>query len=498
MEAEAASSWPFLEGGGEMGARMRAHDWSTSPLGSPSTWPQSLRSMISALLNSPMLGALLWGPNLIFLYNDAYIPSLADRHHTALGRPVAEVWGSAWEQVSPLFLRALATGDGFVQQTVEIPMARRGKAELTYWDFTATPVRGETGGIVGLLNQGVETTAQVLTMRALRESTERLAAMVNATANVLYRMSPDWAELRYLDGRGFISDTHAPSRTWLNDYIHSDDHMQIQEEIQAAIRTKSTFELEHRVWRTDGSLGWALSRAVPLLDTEGEIKEWVGAAVDVTERRRAEERQQLLMREVDHRAKNALAVVQATLSLTRAPDTASYVRVVTGRVAALARAQTLLADDRWHGADLRSLLEGELAPFLGSDQRAVLDGPPVALPAHAAQPLGMAVHELATNAVKYGGLSVPTGRVTLTWYLDGGSDGLLQLRWAEEGGPPVKGSPTRRGFGSRVVEGTVRGQLAGAVAFTWEPIGLACDIQVPLRRDPPFPVLEGDTGFSAD
>ena len=454
--------------------------------------------MISALLNSPMLGALLWGPDLIFLYNDAYIPSLADRHPAALGRPVTQVWGSAWEQVSPPFLRALATGEGFVQQSVEIPMARQGRPDLTYWDFTATPVRGETGEIVGLLNQGVETTAQVLTMQALRESTERLAAMVNATANVLYRMSPDWDELRYLDGRGFISDTHDPSRSWLNDYIHFDDQAKVKGAIQSAIKTKSTFELEHRVWRTDGRLGWALSRAVPLLDTEGEIKEWVGAAIDVTERRRAEERQQLLMREVDHRAKNALAVVQATLSLTRAPDIASYVRVVTGRVAALARAQTLLADDRWYGADLRALLEGELAPFLGGDQRAVLAGPSVALPAHAAQPLGMAVHELATNAVKYGALSVPTGRVTLTWHLEGGSDGLLRLRWVETGGPSVKGSPTRRGFGSRVVEGTVQGQLAGIVAFTWEPIGLACDIQVPLKRDSTFPMLEGNEGFSAD
>ena len=188
--------------------------------------------------------------------------------------------------------------------------------------------------------------------------------------------------------------------------------------------------------------------------------------LNVTERRAAEERQALLAREVDHRAKNALAVVQAALRLTQAPDLPSYARAIEGRVAALARAQTLLAEDRWAGADLRALLQGELAAFLAApERRGRLDGPPVALPAGTAQPLAMALHELATNAVKYGALSVADGPCLGVLELDGGPAGLLQLRWAEAGGPPVARPPARRGFGSRVLDGTVRGQLGGAVTL---------------------------------
>ncbi|ATR21045.1 Sensory transduction protein kinase [Roseomonas mucosa] len=169
--------WPFLAGGGEMGARMRDHDWAATPLGPPDTWPQSLRSTLSACLNSPLLGTILWGPDLRMLYNDSYIPSLADRHPAALGRPVAEVWGAVWERVSPPFHEAMATGRGFSQENVELPMIRRGRAETTHWFFTATPIRGEDGRIAGLLNQGIEITERVLTERRAMEEQERLSRL---------------------------------------------------------------------------------------------------------------------------------------------------------------------------------------------------------------------------------------------------------------------------------------------------------------------------------
>jgi PAS domain S-box-containing protein len=147
--------------GGEMGARMRAHDWSTTPFGPPATWPQSLRSLVAACLNSPLLGTILWGPDLRMLYNDAYIPSMAERHPFALGEPVSTVWGAAWKVVEPKFLSVLATGRGILEENVPLVIQRRGQTVTTYWTFTATPIRGEDGRIVGLLNQGVETTDQV-------------------------------------------------------------------------------------------------------------------------------------------------------------------------------------------------------------------------------------------------------------------------------------------------------------------------------------------------
>jgi PAS domain S-box-containing protein len=205
--------------------------------------------------------------------------------------------------------------------------------------------------------------------------------------------------------------------------------------------------------------------------------------LDVTARKAEEERQALLMREVDHRAKNVLAVVEAALRLTQAPDLPSFRRIALGRVAALTRAQTLLAKDRWRGADLRSLVEGELAPFVGeAGPRAKLEGAPVFLPPRAAQPVAMALHELATNAVKYGALSTPKGCVSVSWRLADGPHGVLRLRWAEVGGPPVGEPPARRGFGSRVLEATVRAQLGGKLTVEWEKSGLVCEIQVLLGR----------------
>ncbi len=204
--------------------------------------------------------------------------------------------------------------------------------------------------------------------------------------------------------------------------------------------------------------------------------------MDVTVRKAEAERQALLMREVDHRAKNALAVVEAALRLTQAPDVASFQQTALGRVSALARAQTLLSQDRWHGADLRALVEGELAAFVGEGgPRAVVEGAPVVLPPGAAQPIAMALHELATNAVKYGALSRPEGRVLIGWRVKDGPRGVLCLDWVERGGPAVTGAPRRRGFGSRVLDATVRGQLSGSVTVEWRETGLVCGMEVPLR-----------------
>lgn len=124
---------------------------------------------------------------------------------------------------------------------------------------------------------------------ALRQSEERFRAFVTASSNVVYRMSADWSEMRHLEGGDFIADTEDPSRAWLDKYIYADDQPRVMEAIREAIRTKSTFELEHRVVRTDGSLGWTFSRAIPLFDPSGEIAEWFGTATDLTERKRAEE-----------------------------------------------------------------------------------------------------------------------------------------------------------------------------------------------------------------
>jgi signal transduction histidine kinase/ActR/RegA family two-component response regulator len=151
--------------------------------------------------------------------------------------------------------------------------------------------------------------------RAIRESEERFRAFVTASSDVVYRMSADWSEMRFLHGREFMADTHEPSRTWLEKYIDPDDRPQVIKAIGEAIRTRHVFELEHRVRRVDGSLGWTFSRAVPLLGTDGAIVEWLGAALDVTARKRAEEG----LREADRRKNEFLATLAHELRNPLAP-----------------------------------------------------------------------------------------------------------------------------------------------------------------------------------
>jgi PAS domain S-box-containing protein len=194
--------------------------------------------------------------------------------------------------------------------------------------------------------------------------------------------------------------------------------------------------------------------------------------------RDSSDRLKLLAAEVDHRSKNVLALVQVMLRHTHAETVPEYAAAAQGRVAALARAHTLLAHSRWEAADLRRLAEEELAPFRRDAGRVRLDGPAVALSSRAAQSFAMALHELATNAAKHGALSTRGGRVTMEWTWQ---DDRLLLRWSESGGSPVR-PPARSGFGTNVIVRSIKQQLDGQVAFDWRPEGLVCELVVPRDK----------------
>jgi PAS domain S-box-containing protein len=284
-------------------------------------------------------------------------------------------------------------------------------------------------------------------------------------------------------------DTMATIDDWC-DRLHPDDRAAVMASFDTLRDgTADRYRQEYRLRRPDGGWVWVEScaRAVER-DAAGLPRQVTGTVRDVTDRREAEERRALLAREVDHRAKNVLAVVQAALRLTPRDDPQRYAAAVEGRVAALARAHTLLADQAWNGADLRKILEGEFAAFLdaacraGGQPQAELSGPPVRVGASAAQSLSLALHELATNAVKHGALATGEGRLRVTWDVVGGPAGSLRLCWREAGGPAVAGEPTRRGFGSRVIAATVRDQLGGQLVQRWLPGGLEVAMQVPMAR----------------
>ena len=216
----------------------------------------------------------------------------------------------------------------------------------------------------------------------------------------------------------------------------------------------------------------------------GEPGRVVVLVQDISEQREAELRRDLLMREVDHRAKNVLATARSVLRLTRAPDLEAFVREVDGRIGALAQALALLSNTQWHGVELGALAREELAVFLGrpggSGPRAELCGPAVTIAATAVQPLAMAIHELATNATKYGALSRAEGLLRLDWEMLG--EDRLRLCWRESGGPPVVAAPNGRGFGTRVLQATLVRQLGGTLALRWDPAGLSCEAVLPAAR----------------
>lgn len=204
---------------------------------------------------------------------------------------------------------------------------------------------------------------------------------------------------------------------------------------------------------------------------------WFGVVRDITGRKANEERQKLLAREVDHRANNLLAVVQGAVRLSHAPSVAELKQVLVGRITALARAHQLLADGRWMGADLRRLVEDELHAFAtAGDPRIVISGGPVALSPHLAQSIAMAIHELTTNAVKYGALSTPGGRVEVEWTEPSGGAACV-ITWRERGGPPVR-EPMRRGLGTLLLERALKGTAGGRTEIDWDPAGLVCRLSL--------------------
>ncbi|HEX5282097.1 MAG TPA: response regulator [Micropepsaceae bacterium] len=257
----------------------------------------------------------------------------------------------------------------------------------------------------------------------------------------------------------------------LQSIIHPDDWPKLSAAMQSIAATPSTLQVDFRVVRPNGEIRWCIGAAASTEVANGGTIRAGGVTLDITDRKEAEDRQVLLVREVDHRARNALAVAQSIVGLTRAPTIEGYINAVQGRIAALARTHTLLAESRWQGADFRKLIDDEMTPFCGEkSDRVTITGPAVSLNPAIAQSLALVVHELATNAAKYGALSVPAGRVAISWELD---QKMLTVNWSESGGPPVQ-PPERNGFGSQIMKATIERQLKGTLNHEWRPDGLHC------------------------
>ena len=261
--------------------------------------------------------------------------------------------------------------------------------------------------------------------------------------------------------------------------LHPDDINELRKAQAQFAKGVKSYEAEFRIVRPNGDVRWCAGTAAVTIDQAGRVVRVSGVTVDITERKHAEERQNLLAREVDHRAKNALALAQSIVRLTRGDTVKSYVQSVEGRINALARVHTVLSLSSWQGAEIRRLVDEEFAPYAVGNQIA-LSGPEVQLRPATAQTLALALHELVTNSAKYGALSTLSGRLSVSWEDD---DGQLRLVWREEGGPPVQ-EPASRGFGTRSVIASIESQLGGRADFDWRSEGLLCLLLVPLTPQP--------------
>jgi PAS domain S-box-containing protein len=268
--------------------------------------------------------------------------------------------------------------------------------------------------------------------------------------------------------------------------LHPDDVDELRKAIAEFTRGARAYEAEFRIHRPDGEFRWCVATAAATTDTSGRVVGVSGVTVDITERKRAEERQNLLTREVDHRAKNALALAQSIVRLTRADDFKNYVSAVEGRINALARVHTILSLSSWEGAEVGKLVDEELTPYSRGGQIR-LSGPEVQLQPATAQTLALALHELVTNSVKYGALSTLAGRLYIRWEIE---NDMLVVIWEETGGPPVQ-EPTSRGFGTRSLMASVESQLGGQALFDWRTEGLICRLLVPVARRLASPDLHG-------
>jgi len=329
------------------------------------------------------------------------------------------------------------------------------------------------------------------TEETLREREASYRALVEAIGTVVWTTSPDGQVDDLPEWRRLTGQTYEEQKGWgWLDAIHPDDREPTAAAWARAVETRSVYDVEYRIRRRDGGYCWYNSRGVPVIDG-GLVRKWVGVCIDIHSRKQADEQLRLMVHELNHRVKNNLASVQAIAAQTlrESKGFAEAKADFTARLSALARAHDVLTSENWEGATLAELFAAVLEPHCSAaaPERCSLAGPGLWVNSKVALALSMAMHELGTNAAKYGAFSVAEGVVSVHWELEEAEGGSPRLRieWRETGGPPVQ-APSRRGFGSRLIERGLAAELRGDVRLEFDPAGVVCRIDVPFdgRREP--------------
>jgi PAS domain S-box-containing protein len=396
-------------------------------------------------------------------------------------RPADEVRGrSLWElfpgaERSPftVLLRG-AMDDGVAGRLTRPSENRPGH----YQEYRVSPLGDEGLGVCV-----IDVTERVLAETELRLSRERLDLAVDAHAIGIFDWdlptgATNWSpQMEAIFG--LAPGTFEGHSEHFRRRVSPMDLERIDAETAAAIAARRDLvNYEFRIERENGETRWIEGAARFVFDGDGAPRRMVGTNVDITARKAAEHHQQLLINELNHRVKNTLAIVQsiAWQSLRSGGVSRSVREAFEGRLAALAAAHDILTRRNWEGGGIGQILANAVAPHDPGEGRLTARGPALDLEPKTAVALALAMHELATNAVKYGALSTPDGRVKVVWTV---GDGRLCLSWCETGGPPVVG-PVRRGFGARLLEQGLSAELRGPVRLDFRPEGLLCSVEAPL------------------
>lgn len=395
----------------------------------------------------------------------------------------------------------LFTHDGRPYPPQDLPLARAVRGEVaaeSRWRIhrsdgtevlaigSARPLFGNDGSRSGAVLTLRDDTQREASERRLRENEARLRALAdNLPAGMVYQIvtGPSGTERRFV----YLSQSFEKLTGVTVDAVLADPAIPYEmilrehwpkmiEAEAAAIRDRSPFDVEVQFRRADGVVRWCRIISAPRDQADGSLI-WDGIQIDITGQKMAEEHLRLLVNELNHRVKNSLATVQAIASQTfrNRVSVEEAKAEFTARLLALANAHDILTETNWSGASIRQVVERTLEPH-HRPGRFRIDGPDVLVGPKAALALSMAVHELCTNAVKYGALSTERGRVDIVWRVRAQEGGHgFHLRWTERGGPPVA-APTRKGFGSRLFDFALAAELDGEVKIAYEPGGVVCTI----------------------
>ncbi|WMJ71532.1 PAS domain-containing sensor histidine kinase [Stenotrophomonas sp. 24(2023)] len=487
-------------GAGGMALRIAGFDWSGTALGPRTGWPPHLRASVDLMLAHGFPMIVLWGPDLVQLYNDGYAQILADRHPGGLGQATAACWPEVWHINGPIYERVWR-GETVTFQDKLYPLARRGRLEDVWFTISYSPLRDDDGGIDGVLVTMFETT----TVHAARASRDREQARRRDSERrlaLLFKVLPVGVCLIGTDGQVQMSNdrmrTYLPSnRVPSNDPDnavrwqgwHADGSPVQPADFAAAraLRGETVVPgMDFLFTHEDGQARWTRVAAAPLHDGQGGINGAFSIVMDIDALKRATERQAVLLAELQHRVRNIMAVINAIAVRTRDSATTvdDYAERLSGRLMSLARTQALLTRTANAGVCLRGMLEEELAAQAHDASQYQLEGEDVLLPPKAAEVLSLAVHELGTNALKHGALSVAGGQVHVAWRLARrtGGECWLELHWQERH-PPLEGwvAPQRKGLGRALIEQRVPYELAGTGRLRFAADGTEAWIRFPLR-----------------